>query len=204
MAVPSGTDPGQRTVPAAPAALAQANPNAPAIPAGSPMQAFSGAAEPSEEVATRAVSKEPDLMVGSPISVGDSTNPDRKLPAEESTDVNAHPVTDDGEEAATVFREKKEATPAPRLPTDDSDEAATVARPKQDPEDLVTDPEQARASVKSMPKIPISTASESLPPPKEEKTAHGGPQPACPQCEAPMGWVEEHLRFYCKSCRMYF
>ena len=60
------------------------------------------------------------------------------------------------------------------------------------------------SSAKSMPKIPITTASESLPPPKEEKTAHGGPSPACPQCEAPMSWVEEHLRFYCKSCRMYF
>ncbi|GEM_PF-5661715 len=203
---PTGTDPGQRTVPAAPAAFAQANPNPPNIPAGSPMQAFTGAAEPSEEVATRAVSKEPDLMVGSPISVGDSTDAERKIHGDESTDVNARPLTDDGEEAATVFRAKKEATPAPtpRLPTDDGEEAATVARPKQDPEDLATDPAQARASVKSMPKIPITTASESLPPPKEEKTAYGGPQPACPQCEAPMSWVEEHLRFYCKSCRMYF
>jgi hypothetical protein len=52
-------------------------------------------------------------------------------------------------------------------------------------------------------KIPVTTASEDLPPPKEEKAA-AGPQPACPQCEAPMAWVEEHLRFYCKSCRMYF
>ena len=31
-----------------------------------------------------------------------------------------------------------------------------------------------------------------------------GPSPACPQCDAPMAWVEEHLRFYCKSCKMYF
>jgi hypothetical protein len=204
---PLGTDPGHQTVPAGPSALAQSSPQ---LPPNSPMQAFTGASEPSEEVATRAVLKEPDLMVGTPISVGDSTDTDRKLPDAESTDVNARPLTDDGEEAATVFRGKKEATPAPRrpsiprLPTDDGEEAATVARPKQDPEDLVTDPQQARASAKSMPKIPLSTASEALPPPKEEKTAHGGPQPACPQCEAPMSWVEEHLRFYCKSCRMYF
>ena len=200
--VPAGTDPGQRTVPGGPSAIAQSS-------APSPMPAFTGAAEPSEEIATRAVHKEPDLMVGSPISVGDSTDTQRKVADAESTDVNARPVTDDGEEAATVFRAKKEATPtpkpsAPRLPTDDGEEAATVARPKQDPEDLATDPTQGRASAKSMPKIPISTASEALPPPKEEKTAHGGPQPACPQCEAPMNWVEEHLRFYCKSCRMYF
>lgn len=194
---PMGTDPGQQTVPGSPVALAASSP-------ASPMPAFTGAHEPSEEVATRAVRKEPDLMVGTPISAGDSTDADRKLPEAESTDVNAALVTDDGEEAATVFRGKKEATPAPRLPTDDGEEAATVARVKQDPEDLATDPSQARASAKSIPKIPLSTASEALPPPKEEKTAHGGPQPACPQCEAPMGWVEEHLRFYCKSCRMYF
>ena len=221
-AVPLGTDPGQRTVPAGPASLAHAN--APKLPPGSPMQVFTGDAEPSEEVATRAVPKEPDLMVGRPVSVGDSTDAERKLPEAESTDVNARPIqepepvdgaidgalaTDDGEEVATTFRGSSTSpatapAPAPRLPTDDGEEAATVARPKQEPEDITTDLSQARASAKSMPKIPITTASESLPPPKEEKTAHGGPSPACPQCEAPMSWVEEHLRFYCKSCRMYF
>lgn len=55
----------------------------------------------------------------------------------------------------------------------------------------------------SMPNLPISTAPDSLPPPKDHKQALG-PSPACPQCESPMAWVEEHLRFYCKSCRMYF
>jgi hypothetical protein len=54
-----------------------------------------------------------------------------------------------------------------------------------------------------MPKLPISTAPDSLPPPKDNKQ-QAGPSPACPQCESPMAWVEEHLRFYCKSCRMYF
>ena len=54
-----------------------------------------------------------------------------------------------------------------------------------------------------MPKLPISTAPDSLPPPKAQKQ-QTGPSPACPQCESPMAWVEEHLRFYCKSCRMYF
>jgi hypothetical protein len=44
------------------------------------------------------------------------------------------------------------------------------------------------------------------PPPRALKTPqpNSGPQPACPQCEAPMAWVEEHLRFYCRSCKMYF
>jgi hypothetical protein len=52
--------------------------------------------------------------------------------------------------------------------------------------------------------VPLSTAPASLPPPKQAQTAVSGPSPACPQCEAPMAWVEEHLRFYCKQCRMYF
>ncbi len=50
----------------------------------------------------------------------------------------------------------------------------------------------------------MSTASASLPPPRTVETAPHGPTPACPQCESPMAWVEEHLRFYCKQCRMYF
>ena len=54
------------------------------------------------------------------------------------------------------------------------------------------------------PKLPISTAPDSLPPPKDDTPLQAGPSPACPQCESPMSWVEEHLRFYCKSCRMYF
>jgi hypothetical protein len=54
-----------------------------------------------------------------------------------------------------------------------------------------------------MPKLPITTAPDSLPPPKDTRQ-QSGPSPACPQCESPMAWVEEHLRFYCKSCRMYF
>jgi hypothetical protein len=51
----------------------------------------------------------------------------------------------------------------------------------------------------------ISTAPPSLPPPKKAAVdVPSGPTPACPQCEAPMAWVEEHLRFYCKQCKMYF
>jgi hypothetical protein len=52
--------------------------------------------------------------------------------------------------------------------------------------------------------VPLSTAPASLPPPRITSVQTSGPTPACPQCEAPMAWVEEHLRFYCKQCRMYF
>jgi hypothetical protein len=54
------------------------------------------------------------------------------------------------------------------------------------------------------PKLPISTAPTTLPPPKKLEEKASGPTPACPQCESPMAWVDEHLRFYCKQCRMYF
>ena len=73
--------------------------------------------------------------------------------------------------------------------------AAPIAAPAAPPPAQVRD--------RPMPRLPISTAPDSLPPPKDSKQTIG-PSPACPQCEAPMAWVEEHLRFYCKSCRMYF
>ena len=55
-------------------------------------------------------------------------------------------------------------------------------------------------------KLVMSTAPQDMPPPKQLDTPPptAGPSPACPQCESPMAWVEEHLRFYCKSCKMYF
>jgi hypothetical protein len=51
---------------------------------------------------------------------------------------------------------------------------------------------------------PLTTAAADLPPPADGQVATDGPAPACPQCDAPMSWVEKHLRFYCAGCRMYF
>lgn len=48
------------------------------------------------------------------------------------------------------------------------------------------------------------TAAPDLPPPCDSDAQSVGPSPACPQCEAPMAWVEAHLRFFCRSCKMYF
>ena len=68
-----------------------------------------------------------------------------------------------------------------------------------------TDPSGAEPGPEARPsQVPISTAPASLPPPRPTSVMQTGPTPACPQCEAPMAWVEEHLRFYCKQCRMYF
>jgi hypothetical protein len=81
--------------------------------------------------------------------------------------------------------------------TDPNGEAVTVPARSRHP--APTTPPRER-----LPKLPLSTAPDSLPPPKDNKQQASGPSPACPQCESPMAWVEEHLRFYCKSCRMYF
>ncbi|MGN6110096.1 MAG: hypothetical protein ACTHU0_33630 [Kofleriaceae bacterium] len=78
-----------------------------------------------------------------------------------------------------------------------SDEAETLAREKFSPEEL-----EAPTEASAAPRVPLSTAPSSLPPPSDVVAV--GPSPACPQCEAPMAWVEQHLRFYCKACRMYF
>lgn len=89
----------------------------------------------------------------------------------------------------------------PRIAPDPDGEAVTIPARSRNREPAPTAPPHRDRAV---PKLPISTAPESLPPPKDNKQQASGPSPACPQCESPMAWVEEHLRFYCKSCRMYF
>ncbi|MGE5183017.1 MAG: hypothetical protein ACM31C_13185, partial [Acidobacteriota bacterium] len=91
-----------------------------------------------------------------------------------------------------------------------SDTGVELAPPTAPPSDR-TDQMELEAAIAVRPatateqvQLPLSTAPASLPPPKKTETAISGPTPACPQCEAPMAWVEEHLRFYCKQCKMYF
>src|SRR5690606_35826338 len=69
----------------------------------------------------------------------------------------------------------------------------TIAAREHTP--IPTVPERERAAAQ----VPISTAPSSLPPPATLESTPSGPRPACPQCESPMAWVEEHLRFYCKE-----
>lgn len=148
------------------------------------------------------VARDPaNMMVGRPATdhaVGDSTDASVSLPADEVETV-AREKVDPAELLASVERES-------------ASEIATIAHEKLSARDLAigdsTSPstERARTDVpRAVTNIPVSTAPESLPPPKDDKASTtSGPAPACPQCEAPMAWVEEHLRFYCKSCRMYF
>jgi hypothetical protein len=130
--------------------------------------------------------------------VGDSTDTDASaapMPEAESTAVSAPLDTEQG----PIVRPESESDHA-ETNLVEKQEAAAVAAPAAPP------PAPAPAPVPAAPeapKIPLSTAPDSLPPPKQVATT-SGPTPACPQCEAPMAWVEEHLRFYCKSCRMYF
>jgi hypothetical protein len=82
-----------------------------------------------------------------------------------------------------------------------TDQVDSPPRPESRAETTNTD--EARPT--NLMPVPITTAPASLPPPKAAPAAMpSGPTPACPQCESPMAWVEEHLRFYCKMCRMYF
>jgi hypothetical protein len=92
---------------------------------------------------------------------------------------------------------------AAQAPPHTPDQPTIIAPPLSPLPPLAPAPSAPAVRDRPMPKLPISTAPDSLPPPRDSKPT-SGPSPACPQCEAPMAWVEEHLRFYCKSCRMYF
>lgn len=145
-------------------------------------------------------------------NVGDATDASVALPPESEHTSPSEPLdTEEGpavrpptdtDAVSTLAVEKVEAEVARQSMS----EIATVARERISSRELMTEPAApaAAAPVVEPSKIPITTASSSLPPPKEKQVATSGPSPACPQCEAPMAWVEEHLRFYCKSCRMYF
>ncbi len=89
------------------------------------------------------------------------------------------------------------------LPTRQVVEAVRASAPELPPTRLVVEAVRAEPPVRPS-QVPLSTAPTTLPPPKQTAAVPSGPTPACPQCEAPMAWVEEHLRFYCKQCRMYF
>lgn len=138
------------------------------------------------------------------------------------TDVSMQAVADDAQpsgetfdsataesEAMTIGREKFSRTdvelPTVRPPTETAQTLVPPEEPREEPPTERAPPPVAEKEPEpEKPKLPISTAPDSLPPPTEKQTAASGPSPACPQCEAPMAWVEAHLRFYCKSCKMYF
>jgi len=139
--------------------------------------------DPNEAV--RAVSVTP--VHGAPIS---ETMPAQRIsalfPADNVPDEGAAPRDHtDQTRPAEDLMQTIEQNPKTPVPTIAAREQLSAERPAQ---------------------VPVSTAPTSLPPPKNlnVETMPSGPTPACPQCEAPMAWVEEHLRFYCKSCRMYF
>ncbi len=148
---------------------------------------------------------EPEVS-GTGAEVGDSTDASITLPESEDTAANV-PLeagatkTDEVETVAAENHEPSEVViaAAAAVPARAPSEVETKAVEKVD---AVAD--APVGEVAAAPKIPISTAPDSLPPPTAKQAATSGPSPACPQCESPMAWVEEHLRFYCKSCRMYF
>lgn len=160
------------------------------------------------------------------LAIGDSTSPNIsafEAPATAENPSFARPATSDDDAAVTKARDTVDpddletvaqdrvsaadllassaAPPAPAIaPAAPAPAPAPAAATPPPPAEPAAPPPASSAA----PKLPISTAPESLPPPSERQSTSSGPSPACPQCEAPMAWVEAHLRFYCKSCKMYF
>jgi hypothetical protein len=150
------------------------------------------AATPSEHEAPTVASSKPglDAKLGEaptvPARIGEAPTVPARFGAGEP----------DSNEGATV----RKSEPAVRQPEGKSAVAKELAAAKEPPARPTPQPTTRSTGAN----VPISTAPTSLPPPKTAPQVSSGPTPACPQCEAPMAWVEEHLRFYCASCRMYF
>ena len=173
------------------------------------------------DVGTRSIDEPATEPFETSTSESTSFAPKPRAPSISSTmETQAAPPPDDDDEQMTAAREKVAQTdmdlPTVRPPTETSpstepapepEPPIAVARAKTPPpvapaDEAPTDHEPAKQPPAT--KLPMSTAPDSLPPPTEKQAAASGPSPACPQCEAPMAWVEAHLRFYCKSCKMYF
>jgi len=201
--------------PAAAAAAASLPPRKPIVPSSAKKPAFALPA-----IAT----PRPPGVTAAPRIVTDDVSIDTDVAAPEIDAAPRAPASfessgpthqDNSFDTATIESTSFTGAPTPPAgenPTLSDDNAATSAVEKLSPAEITapdlppappTDDAPAAAAT-SHPKVPISTAPDSLPAPTAQETATSGPSPACPQCEAPMAWVEAHLRFYCKSCKMYF
>jgi len=218
--------PGHPTI-SAPVAPPPNIPPIPAIPA-IPMPPSRVATDPDERAETVDQGIDQATAARVPIEIGDNTSQTHvsfgMVTVEEldaAVDAFGAPRDDhpsDGlDRASQAELGSSEVTTAgePLEPLDDLDGAGSLTDPSSAPAPVAARslprmpvavaplPVTPVTRDRPMPKLPISTAPDSLPPPKDNKQ-QSGPSPACPQCESPMAWVEEHLRFYCKSCRMYF
>lgn len=154
-----------------------------------------GAEPTAEDIETLAVERvsAPDLRA----SASDLATKAR--PKVRDSELLAAVARESASEIETIAREKLSAS---ELSVGDSTSQHAIAA--EAPAPTMEQPAPPAPTEISAAVVPVSTAPASLPPPADEVATSAGPSPACPQCEAPMGWVEEHLRFYCKSCRMYF
>jgi hypothetical protein len=200
-------------------------PPIPAIPA-IPMLPSRAETDPHDRAETFDQGLDPITGSHDPIEIGDHTSQTNvsfgMVTAEEfeaaveavGAPLDPPPGGSAGAAAAEIGFSETTTASEPLEPLDDADRALgasdTRSAPASPPAGAPTSPLPSVAVApdplvrdRPMPKLPITTAPDSLPPPKDNKR-QTGPSPACPQCESPMAWVEEHLRFYCKSCRMYF
>jgi hypothetical protein len=106
----------------------------------------------------------------------------------DDTTIGAPPIV----EARIVGRDDRHLSTRER-------EIAHAATAEADSIASVTDVHDIPAEPSVIVSAPVRPA-----PPMDAQDAAGEPTPPCPQCDAPMSWVDEHLRFYCKQCRVYF
>jgi hypothetical protein len=152
---------------------------------------------------------------------GDRTDPDMARPPAPSP-----PLVP----ATRVASENRADTEKDLPPDDMQGTPAPVVKPASLPPSIAPPPPRPKPA--SLPPLPLPrTKPPSLPPPvRPPATPSGtgpspriaapeasiarpaappptaspaGPVPACPQCDAPTVWNEEHLRFFCRSCRIY-
>jgi hypothetical protein len=91
--------------------------------------------------------------------------------------------------------------PPPPPPRPAAPRAAPLSVPPPSPPPRPAPPTAPPRAARPSAPVP-STAPADLPPPAPGLVA-SGPVPACPHCESPTLWVDEHLRFYCRTCRLY-
>ncbi len=125
-------------------------------------------------------------LTAAQLAVGDHTTP--------SLDLEPSPFSDEGTEAEVPVPSVTDALPG-------SLESSVIEPPRRS---SVTTTDVVPTLAHAAPSATMSTASPELEPPSDAQSESVGPSPACPQCEAPMAWVEAHLRFFCRHCKMYF
>ena len=161
-----------------------------------------------------AVAPEPPSL--SALGLGDKTDPDAKAPvppplvpavrvaSETRADTEKDLPPDDMQGTPAPKPAPPPVAPPPVRPKPSSLPPLPLPRTKPPSLPPPVRPPATPSGTGPAPRIAApepSIAPKAAPPPTT--TSAAGPVPACPQCDAPTIWNEEHLRFFCRSCRIY-